>query len=141
TPSSKVVGDMTMFLVTRGIRCADVLNLEPGVTPFPESVVDMLSGGLGWPEGGWPPELQRVVLGEERAAEARRNQERGVLPGELAPPVDFDKVRAELAEKLRRDPTDDDVFSCLMYPEVFLDYARHEREFSDVSVLPTPAFF
>jgi pyruvate carboxylase len=54
TPSSKVVGDMTMFLITRGIKPADVVNLEPGVTPFPASVVDMLRGGLGQPLGGWP---------------------------------------------------------------------------------------
>jgi pyruvate carboxylase len=69
TPSSKVVGDMTMFLITRGIRPADVVNLEPGVTPFPASVVDMLRGGLGRPMGGWPKQLQRVVLGNEKAVE------------------------------------------------------------------------
>ncbi len=141
TPSSKVVGDMTMFLVTRGIRPADVLNLEPGSTPFPESVVDMLSGGLGWPPGGWPADLQRVVLGEKRAAEARKLHDKGIVPGAVATPANFDKVRRELAEKLKREPTDDDVYSHLMYPQVFLDYIRHLREFSDVSVLPTPAFF
>jgi len=141
TPSSKVVGDMTMFLVTRGIRPDDVLNLEPGTTPFPESVVDMLSGGLGWPPGGWPVDLQRVVLGEKRATEARRLHEKGVVPGAIATPANFDKVRKELAEKLKREPSDDDLFSFLMYPQVFLEFARHEREFSDVSVLTTPAFF
>jgi pyruvate carboxylase len=141
TPSSKVVGDMTMFLVTRGIQPADVLNLDPGATPFPESVVDMLSGGLGWPDGGWPRDLQRVVLGEARAAEARRNYEEGVVPGAIATPVNFDNVRRELADKLKHEPSEDDVFSYLMYPHVFLDWAKHQREFSDVSVLPTPAFF
>jgi pyruvate carboxylase len=141
TPSSKVVGDLTMFLVTRGIQPADILNLEPGATPFPESVVDMLSGGLGWPEGGWPKDLQRVVLGEERAAQAQRDCARGVIPGAVATPADFDRIREELAEKLKHEPTDDDVYSYLMYPQVFVDYARHLREFSDVSVLPTPAFF
>ncbi|MBN8645792.1 MAG: pyruvate carboxylase [Planctomycetes bacterium] len=141
TPSSKVVGDMTMFLVTRGIKPADVLNLEPGTTPFPESVVDMLSGGLGWPDGGWPADLQRVVLGEKKAAEARRLHQQGVVPGAVATPADFDQIRRELAEKLKHTPTDDDVFSYLMYPRVFLDYARHKREFGDVSALPTPAFF
>ncbi|MBL9128279.1 MAG: pyruvate carboxylase [Verrucomicrobiales bacterium] len=141
TPSSKVVGDMTMFLVTRGIRPADVLNLEPGTTPFPESVVDMLAGGLGWPPGGWPPDLQRVVLGEKRAAEARKLCDKQIVPGAVATPANIDKVRKELAEKLKREITDDDVYSYLMYPQVFLDYARHEREYSDVSVLPTPAFF
>jgi pyruvate carboxylase len=141
TPSSKVVGDMTMFLVTRGIRPADVLNLEPGSTPFPESVVDMLAGGLGWPPGGWPADLQRIVLGEKRAAEARKLCEKNIVPGAVATPANFDKVRRELADKLKREPSDDDLYSYLMYPQVFLEFARHEREYSDVSVLPTPSFF
>src|SRR5439155_3099695 len=58
TPSSKVVGDMTMFLITRSEKPADVLNLEPGSPPFPESVIDMLPGALGQPMGGWPKKLQ-----------------------------------------------------------------------------------
>jgi len=141
TPSSKVVGDMALFLFSRGIRTADVVNLEPGATPFPESVVDMLSGGLGWPEGGWPEAVSRVVLGDKRHAEARRNFERGVVPGAIAVPANFDRLREELTVKLKRSPGDDDLFSYLMYPQVFLDFAKHEREFSDVSVLPTAAFF
>jgi len=141
TPSSKVVGDMALFLFSRGIRPADVVNLEPGVTPFPESVVDMLSGGLGWPEGGWPADVSRVVLGEKRAAEARRNYEKGVVPGAVAVPADFDKLREELAGKLKRAATDDEVFSYLMYPQVFLEFAKQQREFGDTSVLPTPTFF
>ena len=71
TPSSKVVGDMALFLFSRGIKAADVVNLEPGSLPFPESVIDMFSGGLGWPEGGWPEAVSRVVLGEKRHKEAR----------------------------------------------------------------------
>jgi pyruvate carboxylase len=141
TPSSKVVGDMALFLFSRGIKPADVVNLEPGATDFPESVVDMMSGGLGWPEGGWPEQVQRVILGEKRAAEARRNYEKGIVPGAIATPANLDKVRRELSEKLRRDVTDDELFSYLMYPQVFLDFARHHHTYSDVSVLPTPAFF
>jgi pyruvate carboxylase len=72
TPSSKVVGDMTMFLITRGIKPADVLNLEPDSTPFPESVIDMLMGGLGKPLGGWPKTLQHVVLGKRKPLRGRR---------------------------------------------------------------------
>jgi len=71
TPSSKVVGDMTMFLVTRGIKPADVLNLEPGGTPFPESVIDMIGGGLGQPLGGWPKKLQHVILGDRKPLKGR----------------------------------------------------------------------
>jgi pyruvate carboxylase len=141
TPSSKVVGDMALFLFSRGIKPVDVLNLEPGVTPFPESVVDMLSGGLGWPEGGWPEALSRVVLGEKRHAEARKNFQRGVVPGAVAEPANFDRLREDLAVKLKRPVTEDDLFSHLMYPQVFVDFSKHLREYSDVSVLPTTSFF
>ena len=59
TPSSKVVGDMCMFLITRGIKPEQVRDLEPGSVDFPESVIDMLWGGLGQPDGGWPSDVQR----------------------------------------------------------------------------------
>lgn len=133
TPSSKVVGDMTMFLISRGIKPADVVNLEPGSVPFPASVIDMLSGGLGQPMGGWPADVQKVVLGKQKPITVR--------PGEDMPAVNLKKVREELAAKLKRDATDDDLYSHLMYPEVFSDFAKVQRDFGDVSVLPTPAFF
>src|SRR5688572_27008238 len=87
TPSSKVVGDMTMFLITRGIKPSDVLNLEPGTT-FPESVIDMLAGGLGQPMGGWPRKLQQVVLGDKKPVTGR--------PGEGLPPLNLQKTASEL---------------------------------------------
>ena len=133
TPSSKVVGDMTMFLITRGIKPADVVNLKPDSTPFPESVIDMLSGGLGQPVGGWPKKLQQVVLGKRKPIRGR--------PGASLPPLNFKKVRADLATKLKREISDDDLYSHVMYPEVFADFARYVRDYSDLSVLPTPAFF
>jgi pyruvate carboxylase len=133
TPSSKVVGDLTMFLVTRGIKPADVLNLEPGSTPFPESVIDMLAGGLGQPLGGWPKKLQHVVLGDRKPVAGR--------PGVGLKPVNFDKLRKELAAKFKRDISEDDVFSHLMYPQVFAEYVKVRREFGDASAIPTPAFF
>jgi pyruvate carboxylase len=132
TPSSKVVGDLAMFLITRGIKPADVLNLEPG-TPFPASVIDMLSGGLGQPLGGWPKRLQRVVLGDKQPLRGR--------PGASLPPLNLKKTRADLAAKLKRDISEDDLLSHLMYPEVFAEFARFSRDYSDVSVLPTTAFF
>jgi hypothetical protein len=92
-PSSKVVGDMTMFLVTRGIRPADVLNLEPGVHPFPESVVDMLAGGLGWPPKAAGP---RTSSGWSSAKSAppkpASTAAKGVVPGAVATPANFDKA-------------------------------------------------
>jgi pyruvate carboxylase len=149
TPSSKVVGDMALFLFSRGIRPADVVNLEPGSTAFPESVIDMMMGGLGWPEGGWPDDVWKVVLGEERYTDARARYEADVRAGsharvgrgDGAPPLDLEQVRTALAEKLRRDPSDDDLYSYLMYPQVFEQFARQAAAYSDVSVLPTPAFF
>jgi pyruvate carboxylase len=133
TPSSKVVGDMTMFLITRGIKPADVVNLEPGSVPFPASVIDMMHGGLGQPMGGWPERVQQIVLGNKRPLSGR--------PGEDLAPLNLKKTRDELAAKLKRDATDDDLYSHLMYPEVFADFAKVQREFGDVGLLPTPAFF
>ena len=141
TPSSKVVGDMALFLFSRGIKPADVVNLEPGAQGFPESVVDMMSGGLGWPAGGWPPDVQRVVLGDKRAAQAQKDFKKGVIPGAVATPANLEKIRKELSDTLKHEATDDDLYSYLMYPQVFTEFARHNREFSDVSVVPTHAFF
>ena len=133
TPSSKVVGDMTMFLITRGIKPADVLNLEPGSTPFPESVIDMLAGGLGQPMGGWPKKLQHIVLGDRKPLTGR--------PGAALKPLQFEKIAEDLAVKWKTEATLDDVFSHIMYPEVFAGYAKFTREHGDLSTLPTPAFF
>lgn len=140
TPSSKVVGDMALFLFSRGIKPVDVVNLEPGTTGFPESVVDMLGGGLGWPEGGFPEGVQRVVLGEKKAKDARQAFAEG-RAGNPAAPIHMDKLRKELTEKLKREPSEDDIFSHLMYPAVFADFEKHRREFGEVSALPTTAFF
>ena len=132
TPSSKVVGDLTMFLITRGIKAEDVPNLPPG-TPFPESVIDMLAGGLGQPMGGWPAEVQNVVLGDRPATTER--------PGALAAPVDLDDVRKKVAEIIGQEPTKNEVYSYLMYPQVFEEFVSFSKDHSDVSVLPTTTFF
>ncbi len=133
TPSSKVVGDMCMFLVTRGIRAADVPKLKPGSIDFPESVIDMLAGGLGQPDGGWPVEVQKVVLGNRKPTTKR--------PGELADPIDLEATRIDLTKKLGRPATDDDLYSHLMYPQVFADFMTFRTRYDDLSGLPTPAFF
>src|SRR5262249_15252401 len=119
TPSSKVVGDMALFLFSRGIRPADVVNLEPGATPFPESVIDMFSGGLGWPPGGWPEPVWKAILGEKRFKEARARYQAAISgksdsASDRQPAADLDKLRAELSAKLKRDATDDDLYSHLM---------------------------
>jgi pyruvate carboxylase len=152
TPSSKVVGDMALFLFSRGIKPKDVVNLEPGAMPFPESVIDMLTGGLGWPDGGWPIEVSRAILGPEKHRQARARyatslraakkvDRRSKSARAKAMATGMAKVRAELAPKLRPDVTDDDVFSHLMYPQVHDTFRKHQRQFGDVSVLPSAAFF
>ncbi len=128
TPSSKVVGDMALFLFTRGIRPADVVNLPPG-TPFPESVRDMLAGGLGEPVGGWPKAVVNAVLGTEKPKRTKPT------------PVHLKDTQAEMAAKTGRAVTEDDLYSHLMYPQVFADFVKFQKDFSDVGVLPTPAFF
>jgi len=128
TPSSKVVGDMALFLFTKGIKPADVVNLPPG-TSWPESVIDMLSGGLGEPMGGWPREVVKAVLGTTKPKRAK------------PAPIKLKETKAEIAAKTKREPSEDDLYSHLMYPQVFADFAKFAREYSDVSVLPTPAFF
>ena len=133
TPSSKVVGDMALFLFTRGIKPKDVVNLEPGVTPFPASVVDMLRGGLGQPMGGWPKGVQRVVLGKEKPLKGR--------PGADLEPLNLRDERKSLASRLKREITDDDLYSHLMYPEVFAEFAKFLGQYGDVTGIPTPSFF
>ncbi len=129
TPSSKVVGDMTMFLISRGMKASDVPNLEPGAVGFPESVVDMLSGGLGQPMGGFPPQVVTAVLGDKSTTTKR--------PGEDLPPLDLEDERQKLGDNI----SDDDLYSSLMYPQVWKEFAAFKDRFGDVSVLPTTAYF
>ncbi len=133
TPSSKVVGDMCMFLVTRNLKASDVPNMKPGAMDFPESVIDMLAGGLGQPDGGWPADVQKVVLGNRKPTTKR--------PGELAEPIDLEATLAELTASLGRPATDDDLYSHLMYPQVFKEFCEFRAKYDDLSSLPTPAFF
>jgi pyruvate carboxylase len=83
--------------------------------------------------GGWPKQLQKVVLGDRKPVEGR--------PGEGMPPLNFEKTAAELAAKTKREVTADDLYSYLMYPQVFTEFTKFEREYSDVSVLPSHSFF
>lgn len=133
TPSSKVVGDLAMFLLTRGVEPADILNL-PDDTPFPAGVIDMLSGGLGQPMGGFPEAVQRKIVGSHEIRTGR--------PGSYATPIDLEETRRALGatHKLPQVP-DDMLWSHLMYPDVHAAFFAHLKEFDSVAVLPTPAFF
>lgn len=134
TPSSKVVGDLTLFLLAKGMAPEDLLHLDvKHDLALPNSVIDLFSGSLGTPPGGWPERLQKIIL---RGAEP--NQTR---PGADLPPADFDKTQKFLERKLSRDVLHDEVLSYLLYPDVFLNYVEMRRKFGDVSILPTPQFF
>lgn len=133
TPSSKVVGDLTMLLVTQNLKADDLLNGNAPTLDFPESVIDMLAGGLGQPDGGWPKEIQKIVLGDKVPVTVR--------PGELAAPCDLDETKAAVSEELGRPATDDDLYSHLMYPQVFAEFQQSLKDYDRLTVLPTPAYF
>jgi pyruvate carboxylase len=132
TPTSKVVGDMALLMVTNGLTRQAVLDPNTEIA-FPESVVQLFRGDLGQPYGGFPPELQRKVL---KGAVPRKQR-----PGLESPPADFEKLRSEASERAARTVTDRQFASYLMYPKVFIEYAADRRRFSDVAILPTPVFF
>ncbi len=132
TPSSKVVGDMALFMVQNDLTEEDIY--EKGETlSFPESVVTFFQGKLGQPVGGFPEKLQKIILKGRPALSER--------PGLLAKSVDFNEVKKELAEKIGYEPKQDEVLSYLMYPQVFLDYQKAYNQFGDVTLLDTPTFF
>lgn len=132
TPSSKVVGDMALFMVQNKLSEEDVYEKGMDID-FPESVISFFMGDLGQPTGGFPEELQRIVLkGKEPIT---------VRPGSLAAPVDFNEVKKELAEKIQAEPTQEDVLSYIMYPQVFLDYCNNLETFGEVTLLDTMTFF
>jgi len=134
TPSSKVVGDMALFMVTNGLTAMDVL--APGKKlNFPRSVVEMMQGAIGFPEGGWPKVLQKIILD---SAGAKPISGRA---GAKLPPADFAAVGKELAGKTAELVRDVDVLSYLLYPQVFLDFQKHLRLYDVTAVIPTPAFF
>ncbi|MBY0527460.1 MAG: pyruvate carboxylase [Gemmataceae bacterium] len=132
TPTSKVVGDMALFMVGNGLTPHDVLEGERELS-FPESVVEYFEGRLGQPPGGFPKVLQKRVLRGRKPVRGR--------PGASLPPADIPATRQELERKLRRQADEREVVSYLLYPRVFLDFAEHQKKYSDTSVLPTTAFF
>jgi pyruvate carboxylase len=134
TPSSKVIGDLALFMVTNNLTAQDILTSGARLN-FPRSVVGMLQGLLGEPEGGWPKEFRETVL---RSAHATPISGR---PADTLAPADFDVASREIAGKTNREPTDEDVLSYLLYPQVYLDYMEHWRKYGDTSTIPTANFF
>ncbi|MBB2672577.1 pyruvate carboxylase [Rhizobium sophoriradicis] len=132
TPSSKVVGDMALMMVSQDLTVADVVSPEREVS-FPESVVSMLKGDLGQPPSGWPAALQKKALKGEKPYTVR--------PGSLLKEADLDAERKVIETKLEREVSDFEFASYLMYPKVFTDFALASDTYGPVSVLPTPAYF
>jgi pyruvate carboxylase len=143
TPSSKVVGDLAIECVARGVKPGDIFNLVGA--KWSKDVTSMFEGWLGEPFYG----MEAAKASDSRAkwdalAEAivgKDGKRISGRPGEQASKIDLDEVRAELEGKLRKKPTDDDVWSYLMYPDVFLKFADFRKKHGDVSVLPTPAYY
>lgn len=132
TPSSKVVGDMALFMVQNDLNEENIYT-RGTTTDFPDSVVEFFQGYLGQPHGGFPVELQKVILKDREAITVR--------PGELLEPVDFKELEQTIAGKFGRSATKQDVLAYALYPKVFEQYVSAVNQFGDISVLDTPTFF
>ena len=132
TPSSKVVGDMALMMVSQGLTRAEVEDPKVELS-FPDSVVDMMRGNLGQPPGGWPEDIQKKVLKGEKPMTDR--------PGKHLEPVDLEAARAEAAQATGTEVDDEDLMGYLMYPKVFTDYALRHETYGPVRTLPTRTFF
>ncbi|WJY21480.1 pyruvate carboxylase [Fontisubflavum oceani] len=132
TPSSKVVGDMALMMVSQGLTRDQVEDPTTDVA-FPDSVIDMMRGNLGQPPGGFPPGILKKVLKDEAPVLDR--------PGKHLKPVDLEKTRSDLSSELGLEIDDEDLNGYLMYPKVFTDYMTRHAEYGPVRTLPTRAFF
>ena len=132
TPSSKVVGDMALMMVSQGLTRADVEDPTKDVA-FPDSVIDMMRGNLGQPPGGFPPGILKKALKDEAPILDR--------PGLHVAPIDLETTRAEVAAKLDEEIDGEDLMGYLMYPKVFSDYAMRHKDYGPVRTLPTRTFF
>jgi pyruvate carboxylase len=132
TPSSKVVGDMALMMVSQDLKVADVENPERDVA-FPDSVVSMMRGDLGQPPNGWPAALQAKVLKGEAAYTER--------PGSLLADEDLVAERKVIETKIEREVSENEFASYLMYPKVFTDFALVSETYGPVSALATPVYF
>jgi pyruvate carboxylase len=132
TPSSKVVGDLALFMLTHNLT-PETLRERGHELQFPESVVGLFAGEIGYPEGGFPQDIAEIVLRGRKPVEGRM--------AELLPSVDFNLTQSEVVRKTQQRATDENILSYLMYPKVFTDFQAHRRKYTDVSMLATPVFF
>lgn len=132
TPTSKVVGDLALFMVTNNYSPEDVLDPRREMA-FPASVVEMFEGWLGQPPGGWPKALQEKILRGKAPVTER--------PGASLAPVDFQASAKQFEKQQGKKANDQDLLSALLYPRVFADFTQFQRKYSDPSILSTPLFF
>ncbi|KAJ6636261.1 Pyruvate carboxylase, mitochondrial [Pseudolycoriella hygida] len=130
TPSSKVVGDLAQFMVQNNLSANDVLEKAEELS-FPKSVVEFLQGAIGIPHGGFPEPLRSKVLKDMPRVEGR--------PGASLPPLDFDKLRADIRETYPK-ATDRDVMSAALYPQVTKDFLNFRDQYGPVDKLDTRIF-
>lgn len=131
TPSSKVVGDLSIFMVQNNLSADDIAERGKRLT-FPDSVVSYFKGMIGQPAGGFPKDLQEVVLKGEKPITCR--------PGELLEPIDFEKAK-QAVSKYTKNPTMRDLISWCLYPKVLEDYFKRRQEYGDISRMESPVFF
>ncbi len=132
TPSSKSVGDMALFMVANDLTAADILNEKKDLS-FPESVIDLISGKMGQPPGGFPLAVQRRILRDKPLVTGR--------PGASLLPADFGAAKEKVEKLLKRAPLNCEVVTWLLYPKVYEEFVAHQQLNSDTSCLPTPVFF
>lgn len=131
TPSSKVVGDLAIFMVQNDLTPENIVERGRALA-FPDSVVSYFKGMMGQPAWGFPEDLQKVVLKGEEPITCR--------PGKLLPPVDFDQLEQEV-RKFRNDPERKDLISYAMYPKVYEDFCRHRKEYGYITRMGSHVFF
>ena len=132
TPSSKVVGDMALFMTANNYSEEDI-NQKGEQISFPDSVIGLMKGELGQTPGGFPGVLQKIILKNETAFSDR--------PNAHLKPINFDEAWKAFRQKFGAAYKQTDLLSYLFYPKVFEDYHQHLRQFGDVYYLPTPSFF
>mgnify|MGYP005725714111 CR=1 FL=1 len=132
TPSSKVVGDLAMFMTSNNLSTEDLLSRGAELS-FPDSLVSFFRGDLGQPHGGFPEQLQRIVLKGEPPFTER--------PNEHLSPVDFEAELSTFRAEFGSDMTLADFISYKLYPRVFTDYHSRRSRIGNVMPIPTPAFF
>ena len=132
TPSSKAVGDMAIFMVQNELTPENIMEKGAGID-FPDSIVSFFEGMMGQPEGGFPEDLQKLVLKDKKPIKGR--------PGELLPPEDFDYIKNGLQKYFELEGTPREVISYAMYPKVFEDYVNSIKKDGDFSLMGSDVFF